>query len=292
MKIKIALLQIEPAGSVEENYLLASKNIEGAVKNEANIILLPELWNIGYSSPEDYSLGKEQWEKDAYTIGDVEFKKYQELAKQHKVAIALPFLEKNTDGTFSNSISLIDRKGEILFTYRKVHTVDKGWEVMFTSGEEFPVADLYINEEESIKVGAMICYDREFPEVGRILMLNGAELVLVPNACDIENNRVAQLQSRAFENMYAVAMTNYPKPKNNGQSIAFDGMREKGVDYDPLLVHADDTEGIWYAEFDVEKLRAYREKEIWGDAYRKPRLYSKLTEDAPKHPFLRNKAKR
>jgi len=69
-------------------------------------------------------------------------------------------------------------------------------------------------------------------------------------------------------------------------------MREKGVDYDPLMVRADDTEGIWYAELDTEKLRAYRAKEIWGDAYRKPRLYNKLIENNPKHPFLRAKAKR
>ena len=122
-------------------------------------------------------------------------------------------------------------------------------------------------------------------------MLNGAELVLIPNACDIETNRIAQLQGRAFENMYAIAMTNYPKPKNNGQSIAFDGMREKGTDYDPLLVRADDSEGVWYAELDVKKLKEYRKKEIWGDAYRKPRLYKKLIEDSPKPPFLRDGAK-
>ena len=292
MKIKIALLQLKPTGTAEENYLHASKNIKKASELGANIILLPELWNIGYSSPEDYLLGKETWEKDAYEVGDVEFKKYQELSKIYKVAIALPFLEKNTGGSFSDSVSLIDRKGEVVFTYRKAHTVDEGWEVIFTSGENFPVADLYITDNEFVKVGTMICYDREFPEVGRILMLNGAELILIPNACDIENNRIAQLQTRAFENMYAVAMANYPNPKYNGQSIAFDGMREKGVDYDPLMVRADDTEGIWYAELDTEKLRAYRAKEIWGDAYRKPRLYNKLIENNPKHPFLRAKAKR
>ena len=81
MKIKIALLQLKPTGTAEENYLHASKNIKKASELGANIILLPELWNIGYSSPEDYSLGKETWEKDAYEVGDVEFKKYQKLSK-------------------------------------------------------------------------------------------------------------------------------------------------------------------------------------------------------------------
>ncbi len=51
----------------------------------------------------------------------------------------------------------------------------------------------------------MICFDREFPESARILMLKGAELILVPNACPMEINRLSQLRGRAFENMIAVA---------------------------------------------------------------------------------------
>ena len=39
----------------------------------------------------------------------------------------------------------------------------------------------------------MICYDREFPESARILMLQGAELILVPNACGLDLNRLAQI---------------------------------------------------------------------------------------------------
>ena len=293
MKIKIALLQLKPTGTVEENYLRASENIKKASELGANIILLPELWNIGYSSPEDYSLGKETWEKDAYEVGDVEFKKYQELSKIYKVAIALPFLEKNTDGTFSDSVSLIDRKGGVVFTYRKTHTVDKGWEVMFTSGKNFPVSDLYVTDNEFVKVGTMICYDREFPEVARILMLNGAEIILVPNACNLDLNRLYQFQTRGFENMCGVAMTNYPKPKFNGRSVAYNGMRIKeNNDYDPCLVLANSDECIVYADFDIDILREYRKTEIWGNAYRKPRLYGKLSENDPKEPFIRKDAKR
>lgn len=51
-----------------------------------------------------------------------------------------------------------------------------------------------------LKVGSMICYDREFPESARIRMLKGAELALVPNACPMEINRLSQLRGRAYEN--------------------------------------------------------------------------------------------
>ena len=56
----------------------------------------------------------------------------------------------------------------------------------------------------------MICFDRAQPESARILMLKGAELILVPNACPMEINSLAQLRGRACENMLAIATCNYP----------------------------------------------------------------------------------
>lgn len=64
----------------------------------------------------------------------------------------------------------------------------------------------------------MICYDREFPESARILMPKGAELILVPNACFLEHNRISQLRARAFENTVAVAVANYAAPQENAPS--------------------------------------------------------------------------
>lgn len=49
----------------------------------------------------------------------------------------------------------------------------------------------------------MICYNREFPESDRILMLQDAEIILVPNACPMEINRLSQFRAGAYENMCA-----------------------------------------------------------------------------------------
>lgn len=293
MKLKVALLQISPGENVSKNFEIAKAVIQKAKEGGADIAVLPELWNVGYCSPDEYSLGKEEWGNAAFETGDAQFCKYQKLAKELGIAILLPFLEKDVNNNYYNSAALIDSDGKTVLKYQKVHTVDKYWEVSLTSGQDFPVAEL-TTEKGTVKIGCMICYDREFPETARILMLNGAEIILVPNACFLDKNRITQFQSRAFENMVGVAMANYPKPykKYNGRSVAFDGMRVKGEDYDPLLVMAGSEEGIWYANFDLSKLRAYREEEAWGDAYRKPRLYKKLIEDAVKPPFVRQEAKR
>ena len=68
-----------------------------------------------------------------------------------------------------------------------------------------------------VRVGAMICMDREFSESARILMPKGAELILTPNACPLEAHRLGQFRARAFENMVGLAMANYAAPQYNGR---------------------------------------------------------------------------
>jgi predicted amidohydrolase len=94
----------------------------------------------------------------------------------------------------------------------------------------------------------------------------------------LETNRFVHFRARAFENMLAVAMTNYPAPHANGHSVAFDGMvcDESGNMRDMLLVEAGEGEQIVLATIDLAALRAYRERETWG-AFRRPELYGAMS---------------
>ena len=170
-----------------------------------------------------------------------------------------------------------------MLTYAKVHTCafDQP-EASCTPGEAFPVATLD-TAAGAVKVGAMICFDREFPETARILALEGAELILVPNACPMEENRTAQLRARAFENMVAIALANYPAshPDCDGHSVAFHPFAhtEDEVSRDTTVVRAGGREQIALARFDLDELRAWRAREVWGARYRHPRLYGRLVEE-------------
>lgn len=288
--MKVALLQILPTGSAEDNYQKASLYIKEAAESGADIAILPECWNTGYSSPEEYPDGQKGWREDAISQGSEDFKKYCQIAKNNEIALAFAYLEADEDKIY-NSVAQIDRFGQVILNYRKVHTVRKNWEQKIQSGNEFFVADLHI-KNDIVKIGAMICYDREFPEAARILMHKGAEIILVPNACFIETNRLSQLRSRAFENMVGMVTVNYPSPKENGHSSVYDGLRIKGEDYNSEIIVADETEGLFYAYFDIEKLRKYRSREIWGDSYRKPWLYQDLIDDDKADPFLRKNAEK
>lgn len=143
---------------------------------------------------------------------------------------------------------------------------------------------------EGIQLGIMICYDREYPESARILMLKGAEVILVPNGCGSMQPRIRALSTRAYENMVAVAMAN-PNGDNAGCSCAFSPIcwDENGKCVDNTVLLADDkTEGIFYAEFDMEDIRKYRNREMLGNTFRKVEAYEQLLSDKIRPPFIRN----
>ena len=124
-------------------------------------------------------------------------------------------------------------------------------------------------------------------------MLKGAELILVPNACPMEINRLSQLRGRAYENMVAIATCNYPEtvPDCNGGSSLFDGVAylpELSGSRDTCCLLADGKEGVFIAELDLDMLRAYRSEEVHGNAYRRPEKYGLLLDDKIRPPFIRN----
>jgi predicted amidohydrolase len=249
----------------------------------ANIALFPEMWNIGYALPKNKSIGL----KLAINPNGSFVDHFKELAREIKIAIAITYLEKK-DNSLRDSLSIINCRGEICLTYAKVHTCDFDLEKIITSGNEFFVCNLDTNSGP-VKIGTMICFDREFPESARILMLKGAEIILVPNACTLDENRIGQLRARAFENMVGIAVTNYAAPQYNGHSVAFDGItyEKDGQSRMTLIVQADEKEGVYLAEFDIETLREYRKREVWGNAFRKPESYNLLTSNVVNEPFIR-----
>lgn len=280
MKLTIAFLQLLPEGSTEENLKKGIAACREAKEKGADIALFPEMWSSGYSFPHR---GEPAGASGVPADGPF-VKAFSALAAELDMAIAITFLEQYEPGP-RNTVCLFDRHGKLKYRYSKVHICDFGEpddEGALTAGDAFPVAELE-TKEGSIRVGSMICYDREFPESARVLMLEGAELLLVPNACPMEPNRLSQLRGRAYENMLAIATCNYPGefPDCNGHSTLFDGvafLREEEGTRDMCRFEAGSEAGIYTAELDVDLLRRYRENEVWGRRNRRPELYGILTE--------------
>lgn len=289
--LNIALLQLLPGKTLQENLQKGIKACRSAKAAGADIALFPELWSNGYTVHRDVEMLK----ADAIPADGAFAAAFGKLAAELDMAIAVTFLEQYTPLP-RNTMVLFDRFGKKVLTYAKVHTCDFDVERNLTPGEDFEVAELD-TAQGPVRVGAMICFDREFPESARILMLKGAEIVLVPNACPMEINRLAQLRSRAFENMMGIATCNYPcgQPDCNGHSSAFDGVAylpDAPDSRDMCILEVGGAEGIYIAGFDMELLRAYRKNEAHGNAYRHPRKYHILVDERIDEPFIREDYRR
>ena len=291
MKLRIALLQLMPGHGLAEQFEIGERACREAARMGADIALFPEMWSTGYEFPQ------EQDALEAASIGRDSFfmKGFQSLARELSMAIGITYLESY--GAFSrNSLAVYDMHGERALDYAKVHTCDFGDERVLARGSDFFVKPLE-TKAGVVNIGAMICYDREFPESARVLMLKGAELILVPTACPMEINRLSQLRGRAYENMLAVATCNYPagKPDCNGHSTVFDGVaykEDEPASRDTCILEAGEEPGVYIADLDLDMLRDYRKKEVHGNAYRRPEVYGLLISEKVEEPFVRKNKRR
>lgn len=292
--LKIAIVQekrhpYDMEGNTEKGINIVKK----AKELGADIVLFPECWITGYEFPQvNETLEVEEiikteafkeWNELALDENSQWIKAFCSIAKELNIGVVITGYTKGVNRP-QNSAFVISKEGEILMKYSKVHTCDFSYEKMLESGDEFKVCDF-----EGVKLGVMICYDREYPESARILMLKGAEIVLVPNDCGAMKHRVQALSTRAYENMVGVVMAN-PPGENAGCSCAFSPIPwdREGIPVDNVIVMADDkTEDIFMAEYNLEELRHYRSREMMGNTFRKVKAYSELLKDEINEPFKR-----
>ncbi|WP_077532745.1 carbon-nitrogen hydrolase family protein [Massiliimalia massiliensis] len=277
MVFKVAILQIN---AVKKNLVKNTQTVicmmQEAAKLNADILLLPECFITSYTLPIT--------NKEALADNDPSIAAICNAAKSFRIGVVATAFTKG-DGKPQNSAFVIDKNGEILMKYSKVHTCDFSAERCLQSGTEFKTCSF-----DGIKLGVMICYDREYPESARILMLKGAELILVPNDCDTMKPRLQALSTRAYENMVGIAMAN-PNRENAGCSCAFSPIcwDAHGKSIDNTLFMADElSEGLFFADFNMDEIRRYRKEEMMGNTFRKVNAYQKLIDNEIRFPFIRD----
>ncbi len=276
MIFKVAVLQASAEKVRQKNVDKIILNMKNAAEKGADILLIPECFVTSYSLPIT--------NEEAISDDDILICTICEAAKRLNIGVVATAFTKGEKKP-QNSAFVIDKSGEILMKYSKVHTCDFSFESCLQSGSEFKVCDF-----NGVKLGVMICYDREYPESARILMLKGAEIILVPNDCCSMKPRLNALSTRAFENMTGIVMAN-SNGNNAGNSCAYSPIcwDENGIPVDNEIFVADDVnEGLYFAEFDMGILRAYREDEMLGNTFRKVKAYAELLNGEIKEPFKRD----
>lgn len=269
--MKVAILQINPTEMNQESNLVKGLHACRIAKEKgADIILFPEMWNIGYAQCPRDEEQKAKWESSAISLSSNFIKSFKKIAAEIEIHIAITFLHDDGGVKPKNSVSLINSNGEIIGTHSKVFTCDWtdeddiGADWNCESGKDFNVVESNILGEK-LNIGFMICADREFPLSSISLLKKDADLILVPNSCDWNEFRDAQLRVRAFESMAATVMSNYPKPKNNGNSCAFypEVFDERGNLVDSNIIKLGEEETIKIVDIDLQRVRDFRKREAW-----------------------------
>lgn len=187
-------------------------------RTPADLVVLPELSTTPYFcfDRNDRYFG---W---AETIPGPTTDLFAGLAAKHQTTIVLPLFERSPEGRYHNAAVVIGPDGKFITghasgrqvdRYRKCHVpaIDNPPDTVacedhyFSPGDGFPVFDT-----PKVRIGVLICFDRWFPEAWRMLMFEGAQLVVVPMVAwgFVEGPYLAMLQSRAVENGVFVASCN------------------------------------------------------------------------------------
>ncbi len=142
---------------------------------------------------------------------------FSALAEEYGVVTVLNLFERDGEMTYDSS-PVIDSDGTILGVVRMVHIMDgmgfheKGY---YTQGDQTQ----YVFPTKAGRVGVAICYDRHFPEYMRELSLQGADLVIIPQAGAVGEWTPgvfeAEIQVAAFQNGYFAALVNRVGKEDN-----------------------------------------------------------------------------
>lgn len=257
MHLKTAVLQVNSQDHPAENLAQVERLLDQAAEMGAQCVALPEYWSY---------LGRYSgFDQAAQTIPGPYIERLQEKARQHRMIVhGGSIVERHPEipGKFYNTSVLIDRAGELVAHYRKIHLFD----VQLTNGEKHyeserivPGNELVTAEIDGITFGLTICYDLRFPELYRLLALRGAQILLVPAGFTLHTGRdhwEILLRARAIENLcYVVApaqVGTYPPNKQCfGRSLIVDPW---GI----VLAQAPDVPGVTMAEIDLEAIARAR----------------------------------
>ena len=210
---------ISDVGKPESTILKMNEQIKKASSVDAELIIFPELFLSGYCLP------AEQMKSLAEERNGPSFQELSKTAKESNIAVLYGYPEvdrSSGSAVFYNTAQLIDKDGSSLANYRKTHLwIDEGgYEKVFQPGNALKE----VVECCGVKIGILICFDVEFPECVRALMLKGAQLIAVPTAIVYDNYKYIPhtiIPCRALENGVWVAYVN-SAGTFNGHSVCCD----------------------------------------------------------------------
>jgi deaminated glutathione amidase len=268
--MRVAAVQLNSTNDKDRNLETARRLVREAAAAGAELVALPEKWNL-LAPPAELEAGAEELD------GGVSTEAARGWAREHGIHVLAGSIGERVAGAdrLFNTSALIDPSGGLIAVYRKIHMfdVEVGGVTYRESEAEQPGDEIVTAAAGAVEVGLTVCYDLRFPELYRILAVRGARLITVPSAFTLATGRdhwEVLLRARAIENQAFVLAPNQvgqapPHYVSYGRSMIVDPW---GV----VLAQAADREGVIVADLDLERQTAIRES-LPSLANRRPEAY-------------------
>lgn len=268
--LRVGLVQINSRHDKEANLTRAEELIDEAAERGAQLVALPEY--TPFLGPKD------QHEDAAESIPGPTTERFAAKARQHGIYLLGGSMHERSEqpGMYYNTSVMFDPRGEIIATYRKIHLFDIDLTGNVSANESatiLPGDEPVTAEVDGHIVGLSICYDLRFPELYRLLALEGAEVLLVPAAFTMftgKDHWHVLLRARAIENQaYVLAPgqvgSHEPNAQCYGHSVVIDP-------WGNIIAQVSDMEGVTVTDLDFAYLRKIR-TQLPSLANRRPSAY-------------------
>ncbi|MEN8243703.1 MAG: carbon-nitrogen family hydrolase [Thermodesulfobacteriota bacterium] len=234
-------------GDKEQTIAKALENIKKTA--DADLVILPEIWNIGFMSFDRYESEAEDREGPTLTT-------LRQAAREADIFLHTGSFVEKEGGSYYNSSYLLAPDGDILANYHKIHLFGHNSREtqILTPGEKVIVADTPLG-----KIGMATCYDLRFPELFRRMAEQGAKLFLICSAWPYPRleHWIIFNRARALENQCFLVSANSVGP-NLGTTFVGHSMMVNpwGV----ILASGGDEDVILKSEIDLSEVNSTRER--------------------------------
>lgn len=260
----IAALQMQPVPTdYSANTAKIERALQAAVGMGASLLVTPELSLSGYALGHRFADVAQPADGEAVS-------RIRALSRAHQIAIVAGFPERDGPRVYNSAV--LAKPDGTFHVYRKCHLYGPAEKAVFAVSDDLPV----VMTVGPLKVGLLICYDVEFPEMVRGLALAGAKLVLVPTALPAgpASRHVSQLvvPARAMENQLFIVYADLCGQENG---LVYEGRSVIAAPDGECLARAGQDETLLFARINPGAY-AVTDAETPYLADRRPDLYRRF----------------
>ncbi|MBU5307395.1 carbon-nitrogen hydrolase family protein [Clostridioides mangenotii] len=255
-KYKIAVCQMKTTDNKKQNIDNAVNMVNTAKNNEAELVILPEMFNCPYEN--------KYFPEFAEEYPGVTSQAMSNLAKNNNIYLVAGSIPELCDGNIYNTCYFFNKNGDLIGRHRKMHLfdIDVKNKVYFKESDTLSAGNkVTIVDTDLGKVGIAICYDIRFPELSRIMALEGAEIIILPAAFNMTTGPAhweLSVRMRALDNQ--VFFVGAAPARNNEASYTAYGNSRIANPWGEIIASADENECIIYADIDRTMINSIREQ--------------------------------